>query len=180
MEESVEIAIKHDSYSTFDGSPLSQGKFQFDLWNETPTSGRYDWESLRTNVKQYGVRNSLLLALMPTASTSQILGNNECFEPITSNIYNRRTLAGEFMVVNEYLVQELINLEIWNDDIKNSIIAHHGSVQHIESIPQEVKDRYKIVWEIPMRHLIDMAADRGKYVCPVSYTHLTLPTICSE
>ena len=165
MEESVEIAIKHDSYSTFDGSPLSQGKFQFDLWNETPTSGRYDWESLRTNVKQYGVRNSLLLALMPTASTSQILGNNECFEPITSNIYNRRTLAGEFMVVNEYLVQELIDLEIWNDDIKNSIIAHHGSVQHIESIPQEVKDRYKIVWEIPMRHLIDMAADRGKYVC---------------
>ena len=165
IEESIDISIKHDSYSTFDGSPLSYGLFQFDLWKEKPNSSRYDWESLRVKVKQHGVRNSLLIALMPTASTSQILGNNECFEPITSNIYNRRTIAGEFMIVNQYLVQELINIGIWNDDIKNSIIAHHGSVQHIDSIPQEIKDRYKIVWEIPMRHLIDMAADRGKYVC---------------
>jgi ribonucleoside-diphosphate reductase alpha subunit len=165
MEESVDIAIQHDTYSTFDGSPLAQGLFQFDLWKETPKSGRYDWEDLRESVKQYGVRNSLLVALMPTASTSQILGNNECFEPITSNIYNRRTLAGEFMIVNQYLVQELIDLDIWNHDMKNMIIAHHGSVQHIDSIPQEIKDRYKIVWEMPMRQLIDMAADRGKYVC---------------
>ena len=165
IEESIDISIKHDSYSTFEGSPLAHGLFQFDLWKETPISGRYDWESLRVRVKQHGVRNSLLIALMPTASTSQILGNNECFEPITSNIYNRRTLAGEFMIVNQYLVQELIDLELWDDDMKNSIIAHHGSVEHIESIPQEIKDRYKIVWEIPMRHLIDMAADRGKYVC---------------
>tara|TARA_Y100000991_G_scaffold107820_1_gene81304 strand:- start:6910 stop:9465 length:2556 start_codon:yes stop_codon:yes gene_type:complete len=165
MEESVDIAIQHDSYSTFEGSPLAQGLFQFDLWKQTPKSGRYDWDTLRASVKQYGVRNSLLLALMPTASTSQILGNNECFEPITSNIYNRRTLAGEFMIVNQYLVQELLDLELWNDDMKNRIIADHGSVQHIDSIPQEIKDRYKIVWEIPMRHLIDMAADRGKYVC---------------
>tara|TARA_B100001758_G_scaffold43913_1_gene34955 strand:- start:14580 stop:17132 length:2553 start_codon:yes stop_codon:yes gene_type:complete len=165
IEESIDIAIEHDSYSTFDGSPLAQGLFQFDLWNETPKSGRYDWDTLRSSVQQYGVRNSLLIALMPTASTSQILGNNECFEPITSNFYNRRTLAGEFMIVNQYLVKELITLELWNDDMKNNIIAHHGSIQHIENIPQEIKDRYKIVWEIPMRHLIDMAADRGKYVC---------------
>ena len=165
VEESVDIAIQHDSYSTFDGSPLAQGLFQFDLWKESPKSGRYDWDALRESVKQYGVRNSLLLALMPTASTSQILGNNECFEPITSNIYNRRTLAGEFMIVNQHLVKELLDLELWNDDMKNNIIAHHGSVQQIDSIPQEIKDRYKIVWEIPMRHLIDMAADRGKYVC---------------
>tara|TARA_X000001036_G_scaffold440135_1_gene494815 strand:+ start:2528 stop:5083 length:2556 start_codon:yes stop_codon:yes gene_type:complete len=165
MEESVDIAIQHDAYSSFENSPLSQGQFQFDLWNESPKSGRYDWDALRESVKQYGVRNSLLLALMPTASTSQILGNNECFEPITSNIYNRRTLAGEFMIVNQYLVQELIDIEAWNDDMKNNIIAHQGSIQHLENIPQEIKDRYKIVWEIPMRHLIDMAADRGKYIC---------------
>ena len=165
LECSLELSKLQGSYSTFNDSPLSNGLLQFDLWNETPTTTRYDWDILRSEIKTYGVRNSLLLALMPTASTSQILGNNECFEPITSNFYNRRTIAGEFMMVNKYLVQECIDLGIWNDELKDKIIANHGSVQQLGELPQEMKDRYKTVWEIPMKHLIDMAADRGKYVC---------------
>ena len=152
------------AYSTFAGSPLSQGIFQFDMWNVTPSS-RYDWSTLKENVMKYGVRNSLLVAPMPTASTAQILGNNECFEPFTSNIYTRRTIAGEFIIVNKYLMRELINIKMWNEQIKNNIIANNGSIQQIEGIPQHIKDKYKIVWEIPMKHLIDMAKDRGAFIC---------------
>ena len=152
------------AYSSFKGSPLSQGIFQFDLWNVTP-SNRYDWNSLRNNIIKYGVRNSLLVAPMPTASTSQILGFNECFEPFTSNLYTRRTLAGEFIVVNKYLIKELINLGHWNEDIKNNIISNKGSVQQLDFLSEHTKEKYKIVWEIPMKHVIDMSADRGAYIC---------------
>ena len=152
------------SYSSFIGSPMSEGRFQFDLWGAEP-SGRYDWSELRESIVHRGIRNSLLVAPMPTASTSQILGNNECFEPITSNIYNRRTLAGEFIVANKYLIRELIGLGIWNEDLKNNIVANRGSIQHLDSIPQSIRDKYKIVWEIPMKHLIDMSRDRGAFVC---------------
>jgi|UniRef100_A0A6C0CL30 ribonucleotide reductase alpha subunit len=152
------------AYSTFEGSPMSKGTFQFDMWNVTP-SNRYDWFILKEQVKKYGIRNSLLVAPMPTASTAQILGNNECFEPFTSNIYTRRTLAGEFIIVNKYLMKELIDLKIWSDDVRKSIIANNGSVQQIIGIPQHIKDKYKIVWEIPMKTLIDMAADRGAFIC---------------
>ena len=151
------------AYSTFAGSPLSNGIFQFDMWGVTP-SDRYNWSELRQNIMKHGTRNSLLLAPMPTASTSQILGNNECFEPFTSNIYNRRTLAGEFVVVNNYLMRELTDLGIWSEDLKNSIIANRGSIQHIEGISEHLKEKYKIVWEIPMKVLIDMAADRGAFI----------------
>tara|TARA_B100000902_G_scaffold121749_1_gene121851 strand:- start:2729 stop:5293 length:2565 start_codon:yes stop_codon:yes gene_type:complete len=153
------------AYSSFKGSPISEGKFQFDLWNAKPTSERYDWSKLKENIMKYGMRNSLLTAPMPTASTSQILGNNECFEPITSNIYSRKTLAGEFTIVNKYLVNELIQLKLWNEDIKNNIILNKGSVQHIQGLSDHIKDKYKIVWEIPMKNLIDMASDRGIYIC---------------
>ena len=152
------------SYSSFFGSPISQGIFQFDMWKVTPSS-KYDWEKLRKNIMTYGIRNSLLVAPMPTASTSQILGFNECFEPFTSNIYSRRTLAGEFILPNKYLMKELINLELWNEEMKNNIIANKGSIQQINIIQKEIKDKYKIVWEIPMKHLIDMSADRGAYIC---------------
>jgi len=134
------------------------------MWNVTP-SDRYDWSILKESIVKYGIRNSLLLAPMPTASTAQILGNNECFEPFTSNIYSRRTIAGEFIIVNKYLMRELIDLKIWNEDIKNNIIANNGSIQQIQVIPKHVKDKYKIVWEIPMKHVIDMAKDRGAFIC---------------
>tara|TARA_Y100000768_G_scaffold371020_1_gene337340 strand:- start:1396 stop:3927 length:2532 start_codon:yes stop_codon:yes gene_type:complete len=152
------------AYSSFDGSPASKGILQFDMWNVEP-SDRYDWELLKKSIIQYGIRNSLLLAPMPTASTSQILGNNECFEPFTSNIYTRRTIAGDFVVPNKHLMKDLLELGLWTEDIKNNIILNKGSVQYIDAIPQHIKDKYKIVWEIPMRHLIDMAADRGAYIC---------------
>ena len=152
------------AYSTFEGSPISEGKFQFDLWGVTP-SNKYDWVLLREQIKKYGMRNSLLVAPMPTASTAQILGNNECFEPFTSNIYTRRTLAGEFIIVNKYLMRELIDLKIWNEDVRKSIIANNGSIQQIIGIPTEIKEKYKIVWEIPMKTLIDMSADRGAFIC---------------
>jgi len=153
------------SYSSFNGSPLSYGKFQFDLWNESPIENRYDWNILRTNIMKYGLRNSLLTAPMPTASTSQILGNNECFEPITSNIYSRSTLAGQFVLVNKYLVNELLEMGLWNESIKNNIIENKGSIQHIENIPQHTKNKFKTVWEIPMKDIIDMSKDRGIYIC---------------
>jgi len=162
METSVELAKEEGAYSTFDGSPLSKGIFQFDMWGVAPT--RYDWESLRRQVVLHGARNSLLMAPMPTASTSQILGNNECFEPITSNLYSRRTSAGEFVVVNHYLVNELIEMGMWNGDIKNRIIENLGSVQSLE-LPVEMKERYRTVWEIPMKRLIQMSKDRGAFVC---------------
>ncbi|QCR23705.1 ribonucleoside-diphosphate reductase subunit alpha [Pontibacter sp. SGAir0037] len=165
MTASKDLAKKDGAYETFKGSPLSEGKFQFDLWNITPESGRWDWEELRQEVVKYGVRNSLLVAPMPTASTAQILGNNESFEPYTSNIYVRRVLSGEFMVVNKHLLKDLIGLGIWNDKMKNQIIAANGSVQDIPNIPQHIKDLYKTVWEISQRTVIDMSADRGAYIC---------------
>jgi len=152
------------SYSSFIGSPASQGILQFDMWSKEPSS-RYNWDSLKESIKTYGLRNSLLIAPMPTASTSQILGFNECFEPFTSNLYSRRTLAGEFVVVNKYLMRELINLGLWNEKIKNNIIANKGSVQQLDILSDHIKDKYKIVWEIPMKHVIDMAADRGAFIC---------------
>ena len=164
MEQSMEISSMKGPYETFAGSPLSRGEFQFDLWNVKPTN-RYDWPSLRDKIMTHGVKNSLCIAPMPTASTSQILGNNECFEPFTSNIYTRRTLAGEFMVINKYLMKELIDLNIWNVKIKDRIIEHKGSVQHIPEIPEHIKRKYKIVWEIPMKHIIDMAKERGAFIC---------------
>ncbi len=165
MTASKDLAKKNGAYETFQGSPLSQGKFQFDMWGVTPESGRWDWEELRQEVVKYGVRNSLLVAPMPTASTAQILGNNESFEPYTSNIYLRRVLSGEFMVVNKHLLKDLISLGIWNEKMKNDIIAANGSVQDIPSIPQHIKDLYKTVWEISQRVVIDMSADRGAFIC---------------
>lgn len=173
LEQSYEMAKADKPYETFAGSPASQGKLQFDLWGVEPSS-RYDWPQMKSEVQTYGLRNSLLLAPMPTASTSQILGYNECIEPITSNIYNRSTLAGNFILANKYLMNDLINLGIWNETIKNNIIANHGSVQHIDTIPQDVKDLYKTVWEIPMKQLIDMAADRGAYICQSQSLNLWL------
>ena len=153
------------AYSSFQGSPLSEGILQFDMWNIEPSKGRYDWETLKQNIIKYGCRNSLLCAPMPTASTSQILGNNECFEPITSNIYSRRTLAGDFVMVNKYLVEDLLKLDMWNSTIKNNIIANKGSVQFIEGLTEKMKEKYKIVWEMSMKDLISMSRDRGAYIC---------------
>lgn len=164
MTASKDLAKEHGAYETFEGSPLSKGLFQFDLWDVKP-SERHDWEKLREEVKQFGVRNSLLVAPMPTASTSQVLGNNECFEPYTSNIYTRRVLSGEFIIVNKHLLKDLINLGLWNNTMKDNIIRANGSVQHIEEIPKEVRELYKTVWEIKQRNLIDMAADRGAFIC---------------
>ena len=153
------------AYSSFEGSPASQGILQFDMWSVTPSLCRFDWAHLKEKIIKYGLQNSLLVAPMPTASTSQILGFNECFEPFTSNLYSRRTLAGEFVVVNKYLMRELIQLGFWNEQIKNNIITNKGSIQQLTILPQHIRNKYKIVWEIPMKHLIDMAADRGPYIC---------------
>jgi ribonucleoside-diphosphate reductase alpha subunit len=161
------------SYSSFVGSPMASGVFQFDLWGVTP-SVRYDWNKLKQSVIKYGIRNSLLIAPMPTASTSQILGFNECFEPITSNIYSRSTIAGEFVMANKYLMKELIQLGLWNDKIKNNIILNKGSIQHLTIIPEHIRNKYKIVWEIPMKHIIDMSADRGAYICQSQSLNLWL------
>lgn len=164
MTASKDLAIKEGAYESFHGSPLSKGIFQFDMWNVQP-SNRWDWDSLRKEVVEHGVRNSLLVAPMPTASTSQILGNNECFEPYTSNIYSRRVLSGEFIIVNKHLLKDLVSLGLWNNDMKNRIIAANGSIQKITEIPADLKELYKTVWEIKQRNLIDMAADRGAFIC---------------
>lgn len=155
------------AYASFAESPASRGELQFDLWGVTPTLGRYDWTALKSRICRHGMRNSLLVALMPTASTSQILGNNECFEPITSNIYTRRTLAGEFIVVNRYLMADLIRMGLWNERVKQSIIKNKGSVQELECLVghDHLKNKYRTVWEMPMKHLIDMSVDRGAYIC---------------
>ncbi len=163
LEKSMELAREQGPYETFKGSPASKGILQFDMWGVYPT--RYPWSVLKQQIQLNGLRNSLLIAPMPTASTSQILGFNECFEPFTSNIYLRRTLAGEFVMVNKYLMNELEELDLWSDEVKNGIIKNNGSVQNIEAIPKHLKDKYKIVWEIPMKHLIDMSADRGAFIC---------------
>jgi ribonucleoside-diphosphate reductase alpha chain len=165
MEASMELAKVEGPYSTWEGSPISKGIFQFDMWNVTPSSGNWDWEKLRQQVVEHGVRNSLLVAPMPTASTSQILGNNECFEPYTSNIYARRVLSGEFAVVNKHLLKDLIKLNLWNESMKNKLISANGSVQNIPEIPQDLKELYKTVWEIKQKTILEMAADRGAYIC---------------
>ena len=165
MTASAELAKTDGPYETFAGSPVSKGIFQFDMWNVEPNSGRWDWAALKRTVRETGVRNSLLLAPMPTASTSQILGNNECFEPYTSNIYTRRVLSGEFVVVNKHLLRDLVALGLWNESMKNKLITANGSVQSIAEIPQHIKDLYKTVWEISQRTIIDMAADRGAFIC---------------
>ena len=153
------------AYQSFEGSPISEGILQFDMWGVEPTPDRYNWDALKKSIVEHGLRNSLLVAPMPTASTSQILGFNECFEPYTSNLYSRRTLAGEFVVVNKYLMKELIDLGLWNEQIKNNIIANKGSVQQLTMLSEHIRNKYKIVWEIPMKHIIDMAADRGAFIC---------------
>jgi len=164
LRASIEASKKDGSYDTYKDSPISQGKLQFDLWEEKP-SEKWDWNKLRDLIKKHGVRNSLLLAPMPTASTAQILGNNECFEPFTSNLYKRNVLSGEFVIANKYLIQDLINLNIWDESMKVSLYENNGSIQNIERIPQEIKNIYKTVWEISQKVIIDMAADRGIYVC---------------
>ena len=164
MTASKDLAKEHGAYETFTGSPVSKGIFQFDMWGVTPTD-RWDWKHLKEEVKRFGVRNSLLIAPMPTASTSQIFGNNECFEPYTSNIYTRRVLSGEFIIVNKHLLKDLVNLGLWNNSMKNKIIAANGSIQNIAEIPTDIKELYKTVWEIKQRNIIDMAADRGAYIC---------------
>ena len=174
LTESCNMAKVEGPYSTFQGSPASLGELQYDMWKVVPTEGRYDWTSLKAEIQAHGLRNSLLLAPMPTASTSQILGYNECIEPITSNIYSRRTIAGEFIMANKYLMNDLLKLDLWNEKIKNNIIANNGSIQHIDIIPQEIRDKYKTVWELPMRHLIDMAADRGAFICQSQSLNLWL------
>ncbi|CAN5226970.1 ribonucleoside-diphosphate reductase subunit alpha [soil metagenome] len=175
MTASKDLAMKDGPYETFAGSPVSKGIFQFDMWGVTPSS-RWEWDILKEEVKTHGVRNSLLLAPMPTASTSQILGNNECFEPYTSNIYTRRVLSGEFVVVNKHLLKDLVKLGLWNDNLKNKIIGANGSVQDIPEIPQNIKDLYRTVWEIPQRALIDMAADRGAFICQSQSLNLFVPS----
>ena len=165
LSASMEEAKEHGAYESYKGSPISEGIFQFDMWDVKPQSNRWDWDGLRKSIKKNGVRNSLLLAPMPTASTSQILGNNECFEPYTSNIYTRRVLSGEFVVVNKHLLNDLVELGLWNKDMENRIKAANGSVQSIPEIPQNLKDIYKTVWEIKQKNLVDMSADRGAFIC---------------
>ena len=160
---SKDLAKENGPYQTFKGSPMSQGEFQFDMWNVKP-SDRWEWDILKEEVKEHGVRNSLLVAPMPTASTAQILGNNECFEPYTSNIYTRRVLSGEFIIVNKHLLRDLVKLGLWNDSLKNKLMGANGSVQNIDEIPQNIKNLYKTTWEISQKTLIDMAADRGAYI----------------
>ena len=164
VTESNQLAKEQGAYQSYEGSPISKGILQFDLWGETPSS-KWDWDKLRTNIKEHGVRNSLLLAPMPTASTSQILGNNECFESYTSNIYTRRTLSGEYIVVNKHLLKDLIELGLWTEEIKEQLMAANGSVQDIQDIPQDIKELYKTAYEIKQRHIIDMSADRGAFIC---------------
>lgn len=163
VEASTELAAKEGPYETFQGSPASKGQLQYDLWGVTPTD-LWDWDEVKEKVQEHGLRNSLLVAPMPTASTSQILGFNECFEPYTSNIYSRRVLAGEFQVVNPWLLRDLVDLGLWSDNMKNRIIADNGSIQNIPNIPQELKALYKTVWELSQKTIIDMAADRGAFI----------------
>ncbi|MDB2442635.1 ribonucleoside-diphosphate reductase subunit alpha [Flavobacteriales bacterium] len=166
LKASKDLAKVDGAYETFKGSPISKGEFQFDLWGvkTKDLSGRWDWDELRTEIIESGVRNSLMLAPMPTASTSQILGNNECFEPYTSNIYTRRVLSGEFIIVNKHLLKDLVKLGLWNDELKNEILRTNGSIQNIENIPQNIKDLYKTVWELSMKDIIDMAGERGQFI----------------
>lgn len=175
LNASKDLAIQDGAYETYEGSPASKGILQFDMWGVTP-SPRWDWTALKAEIKKHGIRNSLLLAPMPTASTSQILGNNECFEPYTSNIYTRRVLSGEFVVVNKHLLKDLVELGLWDNDMKNKIITSNGSIQHIPEIPTQIKELYKTVWEIKQRTIIDMAADRGAFICQSQSLNLFVDT----
>lgn len=175
MTASKDLAKIEGAYESFPGSPLSKGQFQFDLWNVAPTA-RWEWDILREEVIKYGVRNSLLMAPMPTASTAQILGNNECFEPFTSNMYMRRVLSGEFPVVNKYLLKDLVDLGLWNNEMKQRIMSHNGSIQNIPEIPENLKELYKTIWEIKQRDIIDMAADRGAYICQSQSLNIFMET----
>jgi len=161
---SKDLAKVEGPYSTFKGSPMSKGTFQFDMWGVTP-SNRWEWDVLKEEVKEHGIRNSLLMAPMPTASTAQILGNNECFEPYTSNVYTRRVLSGEFIIVNKHLLKDLVKLGLWNNDMKNELMASNGSIQNIKEIPDDIKALYKTAWEISQKVIIDLAADRGAFIC---------------
>lgn len=163
VESSCELAEREGAYETFPGSPASKGILQFDMWGRTPKSGRWDWAAMKARIAQHGLRNSLLLAPMPTASTAQILGNNESFEPYTQNLYVRRVLSGEFVQVNRHLLKDLIARGLWSDDLRMQLVAHNGSVQHLD-LPSDVKELYKTVWEIKQRIVLDMAADRGAYI----------------
>ena len=176
MRASVDAAKKDGPYETFKGSPLSQGVFQFDMWGVEP-SDIWDWEELKKLVKKHGARNSLLLAPMPTASTAQILGNNECFEPFTTNLYKRNTLGGEFVVINKHLIEDLINLNLWDEDMKLKLYEGNGSIQHIERIPEQVRQLYKTVWELSQKTVIDLAADRGAYICQSQSMNLFIPDV---
>jgi ribonucleotide reductase alpha subunit len=176
MRASIDAAEKDGPYETFKGSPLSEGLFQFDMWGVEP-SEVWDWEELRKLVKKHGARNSLLLAPMPTASTAQILGNNECFEPFTTNLYKRNTLGGEFVVINKHLIQDLINLNLWDEDMKLKLYEGNGSVQHIERIPEQIRELYKTVWELSQKTVIDLAADRGAYICQSQSMNLFIPDV---
>merc|ERR1712118_38105 len=162
-EASCELAERDGAYETYAGSPTSQGRLQFDLWGVTPSSGRWDWAGLKAQIARHGLRNSLLVAPMPTASTAQIIGNNESFEPYTQNLYVRRVLSGEFVQVNRHLLRDLIERGLWTDEMRMQLIAHNGSVQHVD-LPSELKELYKTVWEIKQRAVLDMAADRGAYI----------------
>jgi ribonucleoside-diphosphate reductase alpha chain len=164
LEASCELAEKNGAYESYSGCPASQGKLQFDLWGKTPKSDRWDWKALKERIAKHGLRNSLLVAPMPTASTAQILGNNESFEPYTQNLYVRRVLSGEFVQVNRHLLKDLIERGLWTEDVRVQLIAHNGSVQHIDLIPADLKELYKTVWEIKQRCVLDMAADRGAYI----------------
>ena len=166
VTSSMEIAKVKEPYSTFKGSPMSEGEFQFNMWGikDDELSGNWDWAKLRKQVMKHGVRNSLLVAPMPTASTSQILGNNEAFEPYTSNIYTRRVLSGEFIVVNKHLLEDLVELNLWDNDMKENIMRANGSIQHVEAIPAELRELYKTVWEMSMKDIIDMARNRGYFI----------------
>ena len=171
LKMSCQIAKEDGAYSTFEGSPLSNGQFQFDMWDIKQTE-RYDWDGLRQDIIKNGVRNSLLMALMPTASTSQILGNNECFEPYTSNIYTRRTIAGDFVIVNQHLIKDLTDLEMWDNDLKNMVIANNGSIQDIDGVPNNIKMLYKTAWEIKQKVIIQQSIDRGPYICQTQSLNL--------
>merc|ERR1719222_1608356 len=162
-EASCELAERDGHYETFTGSPASKGQLQFDLWGRKPKSGRWDWAALKAKIAQHGLRNSLLVAPMPTASTAQILGNNESFEPYTQNLYVRRVLSGEFVSVNRHLLKDLVERKLWTEDTRMQLIAHNGSVQNLD-LPSDLKNLYKTVWEIKQRTVLDMAADRGIYI----------------
>ena len=166
LSASKDMAKEEGTYESYKGSPISKGEFQHNLWGikDEELSGRWDWATLRKDVKKHGVRNSLLVAPMPTASTSQILGNNECFEPYTSNIYTRRVLSGEFIVVNKHLLEDLVNLGLWNEDLKQELMRANGSVQQLDNVPQEIKELYKTAWEMSMKDIIDMSRQRGYFI----------------